>query len=156
MLQSHSQFWSPSRSYSSIIFLIRLTLVAVATVATILLLVGADPTIDHSLILDLAQLILTLIYPRLICIILLPQLLVSRNFVFQLPVLVLYLLLKAAILLIELCKAVLQVFVLLLHNSQVLRLHITHLLQAVNVSLALVNLHLQEIVVHLKLLVLLK
>ena len=119
-------------------------------------MVSTDSTIDQSLILDLAQLILTLIYLRLICIVLFPQLLVSCNFFFKLPALVIYLLLKTAILLVKLSEAVLQVFVLLLHDSKILSLRFTDLLQVVDVSLTFVNLRLQEVVVHLQLLVLLK
>ena len=94
------------------IFLLRFILIAVTTVASVLitriiLLLVTHSAVDHSLILDLAQLILTLIYFCLICIVLFPQLLVPSNFFFKLLALVLYLLLKIGILLIELSEAVL-------------------------------------------------
>lgn len=136
------------------LWLLRFTLILVATVAAsilvtwVLLLVSTDSTIDHSLILDLAQLILTLINLGLVCIILLPQLFVSCNFVFKLLVLVFYLLLKIVILFIKLSKTVLQVLVWLLHNSKVLCWHFLYFLKAINIRLSFVNLRLQETAVH--------
>ena len=89
----------------------------VAAVAVILvLLVLADPTLEHALVLDLAQLVLRLIELGLVRIVLLPQLFVPRNLLLQLLTLVLYLLLKTLILLIKFGQTVLQVTVLRLHH----------------------------------------
>ena len=133
---------------------IRLLVVVVeATVACVLLMLfNSNTSITHSLVFNLAQLVLTLVHLCLLCIILVPQLLVPFNFKFKLLILIIHLLLQAIILVVKLSETFLQVLILLLHHLEVLPLDLVNLLQIVNISLAFFNLGLQDIIVRLKLL----